>query len=243
MSTVPKHLEKSIRVVLQNGHRLLDDATFIEFEQPPTSALYLTEIAKEEIAKAFLLALCLRGIIPWNPHVLRASRDHTCKQLLCIIIDYICPSVDEFINRCNAVVLQNNLIDLPAKVADAINMLRHEKIGRWESRNWFWAEAPNHEKSANAVAEGVVDRLKQDLIYVRLTKDARAVSKPNELKITRGRLVDEIDKAKRFACVVDSLLEKNGFMGLEWSTVEDVFRAVFAGGHTSGHNSSRSKEY
>jgi AbiV family abortive infection protein len=80
-------IEQSVRAALTNGHCLLDDADFLQFSDPPATAYFLSLIAQEEFAKAFLLALVRRGIVPWDQHVLRATRDHTCKQLLCVVMD------------------------------------------------------------------------------------------------------------------------------------------------------------
>jgi hypothetical protein len=61
----------------------------------------------------------------------------------------------------------------PRTVADALNILRHEKIGRWESNAWVWAEDPDYDQTAKKVAEGYADRKKQDALYVRLSSLVR----------------------------------------------------------------------
>jgi hypothetical protein len=66
----------------------------------------------------------------------RALQDHKCKQLTYVVMDYLAPDFDEFVTRSNAVVVHRQLPTMPAKVADALNILRHEKIGRWISNSW-----------------------------------------------------------------------------------------------------------
>ncbi len=52
--TMNHKLAESARACLKNGHRLLDDAEFLEFSEPPTTAYFLSLIAQEEFAKALL---------------------------------------------------------------------------------------------------------------------------------------------------------------------------------------------
>ena len=222
---MPKRLDKSVRAVIQNATRLLEDAQFLEFSEPPTSAWFLALIAQEELAKAFMLCLTNRGTIPWNPHILRALQDHKCKQLVCLVMDYLAPDIDEFITRCNAVVIKKELPIMPRRVADALNILRYEKIGRWVSQTWVWAEEPDYDHDALTIAEGKKDRLKQDALYVRLGKDGSVASIPlNHSALT---LADEMDRAERFRTLVESLLEGAEHPGLDWHLVDEAFRLLF----------------
>lgn len=99
----------SAQAALANAARLLDDADYLAFGEPPTTAQFLAAIAQEEIAKAFLLALVVRRVIPWDQRLLRAARDHTCKQLLNLVIEYLSPDTEEFLERSNAFVLKNEI--------------------------------------------------------------------------------------------------------------------------------------
>lgn len=129
----------TIEGCLNNGERLLSDLLMLEFQEPPSTPFALAIIAQEEFAKAYLLTLVDKGVIPWNKLLWRATRDHTCKQLLCMIMDYLNPDTDEFLARINAPVEERLNKLLPSHIADAINIFRHEKIGRWASKHWFWA--------------------------------------------------------------------------------------------------------
>lgn len=221
-------IESAIRTSLQNGRRLLDDAEFLEFSEPPTTAYFLSIIAQEEFAKAFLLALVRREVIPWiwKRYLLRAAQDHACKQLLFVVMEYLNPDFQEFKDRCDAVVLRHELPIFPAKVADAIFILRHEKIGQWESQGWCWAEEPEYDREALAIANGKQDRVKQNALYVRLAADGGVASAPSD--VTRDTVRNEMERAKRFAQLVDSLLADGAHPGLDYDKVEEAFKSLFA---------------
>jgi AbiV family abortive infection protein len=55
-------LRKSALAALANGKRLNDEAEYLRYEEPPTTAHFLIILAQEELAKAFLLGLvCIEG--------------------------------------------------------------------------------------------------------------------------------------------------------------------------------------
>jgi len=168
----------------------------------------------------------VRGVIPWDRRLLRAARDHSCKQLLCVVVDYLSPDTEDFLERCNAVVLRHELRQLPARIVDAINILRHEKIGRWVSQSWVWAEDPNYDPDAVAIAEGKQDRLKQDAIYVRLAGDGGVA--PTHAEFTRERIRTERDRADRLARLTEGVLSGEAYPGLDYDKVEELLRALFA---------------
>lgn len=93
----------------------------------------------------------------------------------------------------------------PEEIGSALELLRYEKIGRWESRTWVWGEDPGYDKSAIAIAEGRRDRLKQDALYVRVGKDGRVVSTPNSCRLEDTKA--EEDRACRYSWLVQSALE------------------------------------
>jgi hypothetical protein len=71
---------------------------------------------------------------------------------------------------------------LPRSVADAINILRHEKIDRWESSGWTWVDTPVYDEIAKSLAEGQLDRAKQDALYVRLGRTGQVAKTPAHIK-------------------------------------------------------------
>lgn len=231
MTTNDFRLRESARACLQNGRRLLDEVLFIESCEPPNTAYFLSLIAQEEFAKAFLLTLVVREVVPWDQRLLRASRDHTCKQLLCLIMDYLSPDVDEFLERCDAVVLRGEVRNLPPRIADAVNILRHEKIGRWVGPTWVWAEDPEYDRDALAVAAGKQDRLKQDALYVRLGRDGSIASSPKTATYEIVR--SERERASRMAHFAEQVLEGERYPGLDYDKVEKLFRVLF--GYRSNH--------
>lgn len=224
-------IKKSVEAALNNGRRLLNDAEFLKHEDPPATAYFLTLIAQEEFAKAFLLTLVCRKIIPWNRYILRATKDHTCKQLLCLVLDFLNPNHEEFIERVNAVVLRPEIPNFPKKVADAIDILRYEKIGRWIARNWFGPHDPNYDNGAIKVADGRRDREKQDLLYVRLASDGGVATVAGQMQ---HDLPHETDRAERFASLIERFLDGSDHPGLDYKKVEEVFRLLFSVSERNG---------
>lgn len=217
--------QNTIRACLDNGERLLSDALMLEFSEPPATAFAIVIIAQEEFAKAFLLTLVCKGVIPWNKFIRRATRDHTCKQLLIMIMDYLNPDVDEFIARINIPVEKQMTRALPHHIADAINIFRHEKIRRWESRNWFWAGPPNYAPKAKKVGNGEMDRLKQDQLYVNIGKDGFVIPKT---VITQKQFEDEKYRAERLSSLVRGMTEENRTAYLEYEEVTKTLQTMFA---------------
>jgi AbiV family abortive infection protein len=216
-------INEAIQACLTNGRRILDDdVSFLEFNDEPATAYFLTMIAQEEFAKAFLLALVSRGILPLDRHILRAARDHTCKQLLAVVMDHLHP--DE--HGWNARIRRRPGTAWPAfprRVADAISILRFEKIGRWESTAWTYVEEPDYDRDALAIAEGKRDRRKQDALYVRLGADGGVASRPTA---TKAEVRAELDRAKRFDWCVRSVLEDR-LWGFDDDEVRQAFRSAF----------------
>lgn len=243
---------------LSNGERLLDDADFVNRpEHPAGTPFALATIAQEEFAKAFLLFLASRGVIEWNSFVYRATRDHTCKQLLGLVLNHLSPDWDEEIKRSNEWLAEHEerkrLLDayrsssdtyerdriwarieeiskkhesLPLSVTDAIFILRHEKIGRWESSVWVWEEEPAYDPEAKRLADGKLDREKQDALYVRLGREGHSVKTPAEVKYEDAKAALEIAGRMRF--FVKYLLLPNDVQSIEYRKIESAFKTAFA---------------
>ena len=229
---VTNRMLTSAREVISNAERLLDDARGLEFRKPPTSAWFLALIAQEELAKAFILCLSERRVLPWNQHLLRMLQDHKCKQLICVVMDYLAPDLDEFLARVNTVTVHRKLPVMPAKVADALNILRHEKIGRWMAGKWFWAENPCYDREAQEIADGKQDKRKQDALYVRLGGDGRVVSTP--VKHAHAKLAAEMERADRFRSLLERLVAGVQNPALDWEDVRDAFKLLFTDLATQG---------
>lgn len=130
-------------------------------------------------------------------------------------------------------MLRHELPSFPSKVADAINLLIYEKIGRWESRNWVWADDPAYDRDALAVSKGKQDRLKQDVLYVRLSADGGIV--PCVMDITREMVQVEMERVRRFSQIAEEMIDQAAIPGLDYNSVEEVFRLLFTSSASTGH--------
>jgi AbiV family abortive infection protein len=113
---------------------------------------------------------------------------------------------------------------LPGSVADAINIFRHEKLGRWASSRWCWAEEPVYDEIAKSIAEGKLDRQKQDALYVRLGRNGQVAKTPTQIK-TEAKAAMEV--ADRLRSLAKGLLSHDG-IGIEYRKIESAFKTVFA---------------
>ena len=219
-------LTQSIEACLSNGERILDDAMQLEIQEPPSTRLMLSIIAQEEFAKAFLLFLVREAVIPWSGELLRAMNDHTCKQLVGIIIDYLNPEWKTLDDLRKLVDADFELGDrLPSRVASAVNILRHEKIGRWEANNWFWVDDADYEPSVLRISKGRRDRVKQDALYVRLGRDGRVTNTPS--RTTQERAKEEFARADSYRWFVRSLLRDGTPASISYEKLRDTLRALF----------------
>lgn len=201
-----KMLLRTVRTCVENGERILSDASDLEFREPPSSRFYLIMIAQEEFAKAFMISLVREGIVSLTQPVRRAIYDHSCKQLVGMILDYMIMHW-ETMEELEAAIKKDFELGarFPADVASAMNILRHEKIRRWESNNWFWAEDPEYDHAALQVAEGKKDRRKQNALYVGIGRDGSVSSTP--CAITAEETRAELERADRYRYFMNSLIE------------------------------------
>jgi hypothetical protein len=220
-----KTLLETIRACIGNGRRLEEESADLEFREPPALQLYVLLIAQEEFAKAFILHLIRADIIPFNQYILRAMNDHTCKQLVGLIMDYVNMKWDTLEEMNEMIRADVELGDsVPPAVESAISLLRFEKVGRWESRDWEWKEPPVYEATARQVAKGGQDRRKQDALYVRIGKDGRVVTPPT---ITSAEIYQEKDRLSDFRMLVESLVDR-GSATYRYDTAIAVLKAMFA---------------
>ena len=157
--------DKVISACIENGDRILEDAKYLEEYSRFPSARALGILAQEEFAKAYIFRLVNDGAIPLCDEVLRACRDHSCKHLIGLIMMHLFTPIEDMISRDKR-ARENSELKLPAHVADALNIFCHEKLCRWRSQNWFWAEEPLYDKKAEKVADGSLDKVKQNALYV-----------------------------------------------------------------------------
>jgi AbiV family abortive infection protein len=242
---------------LENGEHLLGDADWLCTSDRPGSTFALAVIAQEEFAKAFLFYLISQGILPANALVLRIARDHACKQLLGLVMEYMNPDIDVFLRRmdewekqrreqsallealgktdnnderreiCEQIDrLSRSMRAFPANVADAMNILRFEKVGRWADKNWVWGVEPEYDPMTKNVGDGSTDRDKQDGLYVRVARDGTVVTTP---ECVRPEVAQEaFERARRFGYLARQLL-KGDFRSLtHYDRVKETISALFA---------------
>jgi AbiV family abortive infection protein len=253
------HFIVAAEMCLANGVRLLADADFVsDSERPAGTSFALAMIAQEEFAKAFFLFLAARGGITWNSLICRATRDHTCKQLLGLVLNHLSPDWDEEEKRSDEFLAnikehkrlcaafdstsdwteRNRILEkikeigakfdsLPQAITDAIFILRHEKIGRWESSTWVWEEEPTYDPLAKSLFDGKLDREKQDALYVRLGRDGRAAKTPIQIKYEDAKAAMKL--ADRMRSFVKYILERSDDVpDREYEKIESAFKAAFA---------------
>lgn len=221
-------LTASLEACVANGIRLLEDADWVLHLKPPATAMMLTIIAQEEFAKAFILSLVRSDIIPWSPLLLRAMNDHACKQLVGLLIEYVDPEWEELEELHGIYREEYELGDkMPLRVASALEILRYEKIERWASKNWFWAEDPEYDRDVLRIADGSKDKVKQDALYVRIGRDGSLARTPQSVTVEDAER--EMKKAQRYRWSIYSLTADDRSRSLMFDKVRDALKALFKG--------------
>ncbi len=221
-----KNLTKTIEACLENASRLTEETYCLEFLKPPATRFYLAMISQEESAKAFILMLIRDDIIPFTASILRAINDHTSKQLIGLIMDYMIMKWDTVEELKALVALDSEMGgNFPDGVASALEILRYEKVERWHDKNCVWGDNADYDKFTLAVAQGKIDRKKQDALYVGVGRDGRPSSVPS--KIVEHETMNEIERSKRYmAFVRDSIIESTYSPRIEKTLA--AFRFLFA---------------
>jgi AbiV family abortive infection protein len=124
-------VQTSIDGCLANAERLMDDALQLEFQERGGARLAICMLAQEEYAKAFLLYMVREELVPWDSDLLRVIRNHTCKHLVAIVMEYIDPEW-ETLDELRAIINAEYDLDgrFPPRVSSALNILYHERIRR-----------------------------------------------------------------------------------------------------------------
>ncbi len=216
--------EKAIKACIENGRRLLEDSESLrDFNRFPT-AKALAMLAQEEFAKAYILSLIQEGAIPLCDEVLKATKDHHCKQLMAILMVYLFTPWDDvksLLKRDERI--KNNFADfrLPKTVADALNIFCHEKIHKWKSSTWVWEEAPRYDVEAKKVWKGQIEHAKQNAIYVSIGKNGKVTNVPQSN-------VDDVKKQIEYAEILQEVASGNDcFAFNEKEYVKSVMREIF----------------
>jgi AbiV family abortive infection protein len=194
-------VQKSIDACINNADRLMDDALQLEFQERGGTRLAICMLAQEEYAKAFLLYLAREELLPWDADLLRVMRNHECKHLLAIVIEYIDPEWDT-LDELQAIIRgEYDLGDnFPPRVSSALNILYFEKMRRGN----FEHEENDYMPDVVAIAFRARDRIKQDALYIDLDKSCRVKNAPTE--VTREDADAEYKRARRYASIVVGLV-------------------------------------
>jgi AbiV family abortive infection protein len=199
-NSIKKYAEV-VEACITNGKRLLEDSECLNDFDRFSTAKALAILAQEEFAKAYIIKLVQEGAIPWCDGILRATRDHHCKQLISVIMEYLFTpweDTNKLIERDKKIREKFQDFLLPPKVADALNIFFHEKIRRWKSSSWFWAEDPKYDQDAKKVWKGKIEKIKQNSIYVSIGKDGKICNIPQDNR-------EEAQKHIEFAKVLEDV--------------------------------------
>jgi AbiV family abortive infection protein len=218
-------LLRTIRVILENGDRLTRDAEYLwEMDRFP-SAFSLSILAQEEYAKAFLLHFIHVEAIPWTADTQRILRDHTSKQLLAMIMGFLDPDVEDFSAWLET--RSESGFKLPGYVADALNIIRHERVPR--QGPWAWTgdeDDPPCDPAARRVGDGHVDRQKQAALYVGVGTNFQVTSNPSSLN--SDTVANELERTRRLGQLLarydDSL---QPLKSVEYEKICWSFRVMF----------------
>jgi hypothetical protein len=148
-----------------------------------------------------------------------------------LILDFLEPDFETSLERIqdqqDALAKGIKRPAFPPHIADAINIIRHEKAAEYGYRNnWVDDDSTPCDKTARRIGDGYLDELKQDALYVDIGKTGEVVSTP--LRITREMALAEFEKADRFRI---GLFYKNGKMtgpsGLDFEKLSAAFKLLF----------------
>ena len=222
MTNNAENFQCSIEACIKSGDRLLDDAEWLTHRD--STGVALAMLAQEEFAKAFLLALVRDGIIPWTEEVRQSLRVHECKHLVTIIMEWL-SVVNETRQKQPIAELmrRDDSLHLPANVAIAMNIFRHEMIERIGGREPD--RYPEWGGSARRVAKGKRDKKKQAALYVDIREDGGVASEPTKSNQEFKLEFDYAEKLKEFARDVD---RKCIFAFREYELFAGIFREMFA---------------
>ena len=224
MDNSTEKLDEAIDACIENGRRLLEDSEYLnEYDRFPT-AKALAILAQEEFAKAYIIKLVQEGALPWCDEILRATRDHHCKQLMSILMEYLFTpweNAESMMERDRKIREKYPEFLLPNKVADALNIFCHEKIERWKSSSWFCAEDPKYDVEAKKVWKGKIEKTKQNALYVSIGKDGKVTNIPRNDS-------DDVNKSIEYAKILEEVASGHDvFAFTEKEYVKSALKEIF----------------
>lgn len=214
-------LEVAINSCIENGRRLLEDSEDLQDSNRFPSAKALAILAQEEFAKAYIIKLVYEGAIPWCKEIIRAIKDHRCKHLIAILMEYLFTPWDELTERRKKIKENGFKVHLPKKVIDVLNIFCHEKISRWKFPDWMWDEDYAYDAETKKVWLGKVDKDKQNALYVDVNKDAGVANMPQSSD-------DEVNKQREYAQVLEDVASGHDcFAFTEKQYIKSILKEIF----------------
>ena len=120
-------------------------------------------------------------------------------------------------------------VDFPSHIADALNILSHEKMPTGPKEYvtpWHGDDEFPCDKQARAVADGKIDKLKQSAFYVGVGKTGQVTTTP--LKIKKLDATIEHEKTIRFKKIFNQYGKNITILKTcEFEKVSDSFRLLF----------------
>ncbi len=191
-------LDKAILAVLRNARRLRDDARELADMNRAATAYALCILAREEFAKALLLHLAKEQSLRWTPQLQRVLRNHRCKQLVSVIMEYL--TRYDFPETHDDLMRDRKVRDLPRTIIDAVQILVHEHISRISREQWLDEEEPQLDHVANSVARGELDRKKHNGLYVAIGWNGAVTSVTSDpSSVSIAEVEQELEKLDRIA--------------------------------------------
>jgi AbiV family abortive infection protein len=190
-------LRDTVKSVIENAERLFDDAKLLEGMERFPSAYAISILAQEEFGKAFLLHLAAEQRVPWTPGLQRALRNHQCKQLVALVMEYI--QRKDFLELLQEPDRFRGASSLPAHVMDAIHIVVHEHIRELDRAAWVDEGERKVHPIANRIAHGILDREKQSGIYIHVGWNGTIRKAPH--MVTAQRCQEEIARTERVGSV------------------------------------------
>jgi AbiV family abortive infection protein len=236
VATDKAKLHRSILACLKNGKGLLEDAEWSA--NRAAAGLALALLAQEECAKAFTLVLVRDDVLPRTDKIRRSLSLHECKGVLAMIMEWLA-SMNEF--RAGEIFARakrkERVQRLPAGVATAMNIYRHEMIERIGGRNperySGWRGA------ARNLAGGNRDRREQRALYVGIREDGDVGSQP---LAAPEAFEEEFTRAKRLIDFAEDADRKCLLAFGEYELFAEVFRAIFKDLASNGDYGAQQEE-
>ncbi len=219
-----KH-QQALRECVRNGCSLLEDAEYLRDWDKHGTAYALAILAEEEFSKAFLLYLIQDNAIPWSTEIQRAIRNHECKHLLAILMEHLAEKGEYWWSQALDQRIKAPDEPLPKRLIAAINLFRHDKIGRFHSPSWDVLEPIDYDSATKKVSQGSVERAKQSAIYVNIASDGSTLTTPRTVSSTQS--ATEIERAKRIKEMATDM--EHGFVSAfrEYAALKKLIAAVF----------------